>query len=325
MKTEKVDCNLCGSKDSVLLFSATDYITKTEHFLVRCKQCGLAFVNPQPSSKDLFRFYPVLYYGDEPASYEKIDARSRFKKLRSVVQKNNGAILDIGCGKGLLLQMFKETGWNVAGIELSEESARYASEKLHIDVYTLLSDLEADNIDKINSFDVITFFHSLEHVKDPLLYVKSAEKLLKSDGIMIIEVPRFNSLYSKVFKDTWFHLDVPRHLYHFEDQTLQKMMNSVGLHVFKKTKYALMYDSFGALQSILNSFCSRYNLLNDINTKRINVRDIMKSGNTRLKADSVMSFVAQFLVLPLLFISAAFFALFNTGGTLCYYARKSDL
>ena len=316
---EEVACNICGSSESLPLFSTNDYITHTAHKIVQCKSCGLTYVNPQPTKEELPSFYPEIYYGEEPFSYEKIDARSRHKKLRKFLSGRKGRILDVGCGKGLLLKLCKDAGWQVAGIELSEDSTRYARETLGLEVFTSLD--EKHHL-RDNSLDIITFFHSLEHLKDPLSYLNDVKRLLKPDGIIIIEVPRFNSFYSKIFRDKWFHLDVPRHLFHFDDHTIKKLIILAGYHIIEIKKYALMYDSFGALQSILNSICSEYNLLNDINTKRLRIKDIMKPGQKRIKIDAIISFLLQSFLFPPLLILSLFLSIFNIGGTFTIYAKK---
>lgn len=318
---KEVLCNLCGSgsSENILLFSTYDYITHTLHIVVKCKACGLVYVNPQPTEEELPKFYPETYYGNAPFLYEIVDARSRYKKFQRIVGKRTGKLLDVGCGKGLLLKLLKESGWEVIGTELSKESAKYANEVLGLKVFN--QDIEECNFTD-ESFDLITFFHSLEHLINPLSTLKTIRRLLKDDGLLIVEVPRFHSLYFKIFKDKWFHLDVPRHLFHFDDQTLEKLLTTSGFKVFRKKKYAIMYDAFGALQSLLNYICSTPNLLNNINTKCIRVKDILKSKQKKLMMDTIISFSLQPLLFPPLLLFAVFLSIFNIGGTLTYYAKK---
>ncbi|RJO61249.1 class I SAM-dependent methyltransferase [candidate division WS5 bacterium] len=316
----KIPCNICKSLENIPVFLASDYITKTMHHLVKCKNCGLAFVNPQPTKDEMPKFYPeVFYYSEEPFFYDKINARLRYKELQKVIKKRTGRILDVGCGRGMLLKTFKESGWVVAGTELSSVSARYAREVMDVEV--LSKNIEDCNFAN-DYFDVITLFHSLEHLCDPMASLNVIKKLLKSDGILIIVVPRFNSVYSNIFKDKWFHLDVPRHLFHFDDRSLERLLTTAGFDILKTKRYSLLYDSFGALQSILNFVCSEFNLLNNLNTGRVRFQDIMKSGNRRLVVDLIVSYLSQALLFPPLFLIAALLSIINIGGTLTVYVRK---
>ena len=315
---ETVACDLCRSKEFSLIFEVKDYITGTLQKVVRCKECDLAYVNPRPNPEELSDFYPQNYYGENPFFYEKLDALLRFWELRKTIKKGD-FILDIGCGRGLLLSKLKHIGCKVWGTELSEISSRYAKENLKINVIS--RNLEDCMFDK-DYFDVVTMFHSLEHMMSPMETTREIYRILKPEGTLIIELPRFNSLYASIFRDKWFHLDVPRHLYHFSDSTIGKLLASAGFNIVKEKHHALMYDSFGCLQSTLNYLCAKQNLLNDLNTKRITLSAIIKSKEMRLILDSVISLGLQsILFIP--FTAVAFIlSSLNIGGTLAVHAKK---
>lgn len=315
---QTVTCDLCGSKDFSLIFEAKDYITGIRQKVVRCRNCGLAYVNPQPSVTEIGDFYPQAYYGKNPFFYEKLDGFYRFKRVRKLV-KIGSNVLDIGSGRGLVLSHLRRIGCKVWGTELSEISSKYAKDTLGLNIIN--KNLE-DCVFEKDSFNVITMFHSLEHLISPFKTVKEIYRILKPGGYLIIEVPRFDSFYSRIFTDKWFHLDVPRHLFHFNDQTLEKLLTTAGFSIIKKSRYAIMYDSFGTLQSILNCICSKTNLLNDINTKRITFKDIIKSGQNRLMVDTIISLASQAILYVPLVMFTIILSIFNIGGTLTFYARK---
>jgi ubiquinone/menaquinone biosynthesis C-methylase UbiE len=315
---EFVVCDICGVKEYSLIFEAKDYLTGAVQKVVRCKKCGLAYVNPRPSPKELSDFYPQQYYGENPFFYEKLDAFLRFRELSNTIKKGD-IILDVGCGRGLLLSKLQRIGCEVWGTELSEVSARYAKENLNLSVIS--KNLNDCIFDK-DYFDVVTMFHSLEHMMSPMKIVEEIYRILKPDGTLIIELPRFNSLYTRIFRDKWFHLDVPRHLYHFSDSTLQKLLASAGFDIIKEKHFALMYDSFGCLQSMLNCLCAKQNILNDLNTKRIKLSEIMKSKEKRFILDSVISLGLQSILFIPFTASSFILSPFNIGGTLTVHAKK---
>jgi 2-polyprenyl-3-methyl-5-hydroxy-6-metoxy-1,4-benzoquinol methylase len=315
-----IECDLCNSSNYSLIFEAKDYITGTHQVVVRCQNCGLVYINPQPSFDELGNFYPKIYYGEKPFLYEKLDAFTRFRQIKKII-KLGSIILDIGSGRGLLLSQLKRKGCEVIGTELSEMSSKYARGSLNLNIIN--KNLEDCAFEK-KYFDVITMFHSLEHLISPLKTLKEIYRIIKPGGTLVIEVPRFNSIYQRLFKEKWFHLDVPRHLFHFEDQTLEKLLTTAGFSVFKKKRYSIMYDSFGALQSILNYICSEQNLLNDLNTKRIRVKDIIKSGRKKLVMDTAISLVLQSTLYIPLFIFTIILSIVNRGGTLTFYAKKLE-
>jgi len=316
---QKISCIICESIDIQTLFASTDYISGSVHVICTCKTCDLAFVNPQPDKNELDKYYPTEYYGKEPFAYEKVDARTRFKFLKGLIVKRTGRMLDVGCGKGLLLKMVKDMGWEVIGTELSAHSANYGKVELGIDVRNQeLGQLSFDN----NSFDLVTLFHSLEHMLNPYATLSIINNIIKEDGLLLVSVPRFNCYYSKLFRANWFHLDAPRHLFHFSDKSLELLLNKAGFKVIRAVKYNLMYDSFGILQSLLNSFCYKYNLLNELNTKRLSMKDILYSNDIRLIFDAIVSMILQIILMGPLLLVTKILSLFNVGGTLTYIAHK---
>lgn len=313
-------CDLCDSQHSFPVYDTNDYITGKPQQVVRCANCSLVYVNPQPDPSELGDYYPEVYYGDTPFLYEKLDANSRFNNVKGFVQKGN-IILDIGCGRGLVLSRLKEIGCEVWGTELSAVSSKYARESLGLDIIN--KNLE-DCAFPDNHFDVVTMFHSLEHHVSPTKTLTEVYRILKTGGILIVEVPRFDSVYSTIFGDKWFHLDVPRHLFHFNENTLEKLFTKAKFRVIKKKQFDIMYDSFGALQSILNFLCSKPNLLNDINTKRTSFKSILISKQYKILIEALLSFILQIILyLPLILVSILL-AQMNKGGTLKFFATKRN-
>jgi SAM-dependent methyltransferase len=235
---EFVKCNLCGGQDYKRLFFARDYLLpREEEFqLVKCPQCGLVFLNPRPSTCEIGHYYPQGFfynpnikkeaeYGDE----KKVDIIERLKKGK--------CILDIGCAKGEFLGKMQSKGWEVFGVDISTMASTYAREKLGIkNIYN--QDLLDVNLPE-HYFDVVTLWHVIEHLPDPLGTLKKISRLLKEDGILIIECPNFDSLARRIFKNKWFPLFIPRHFYQFTPQILKKMLE-IGGFTIEKINYKII-------------------------------------------------------------------------------------
>ena len=268
---KKNNCNLCSSKYNTFLFKGKDHLHNIpgEFNIVKCKDCGLVFINPQPSQEELKKYYPNSYFTHnlkENNLKEKIREiiyktyhgpdNNLFLKLllfpyhnlRGIPYKKNGNILDIGCGNGRFLLDCKKLGWNAYGIEIDKEAAEIAK-KNRIKIFSSLKKARF----KDNLFDTITIWDALEHMPDPMSSFLEIKRILKKNGNLIIEIPNIDSLAYKLFKDKWFGLDCPRHLHSFSLATVKKYCDKTGLKVIK-IKYNSRSSQFlGSLQYIFNN------------------------------------------------------------------------
>lgn len=144
---EYVRCNLCGADNAKLLFSAKGrYSDKGEFFrIVKCKACGLTYLNPRPGKDEIQHYYPAQYWSRIHSNVDLDDTmiwgipwrEAMQSKAKPIIKyKKVGKLLDIGCGDGSLLKFLKDTGWEVYGVELGEAASRFAREKLGIEVFS---------------------------------------------------------------------------------------------------------------------------------------------------------------------------------------------
>jgi len=251
------------------LFPARDFITGHDFKVAHCAECGFAVTTPQPAAAEIASYYPTGYYGAvEQRRFPHIVERLqnalytlRVREVEAVANSGPGRVLDVGCGRGVLLQEFRRRGWEVEGTELSEQAASYARQTLNIPVR--IGSLETLDFPS-NHFDAITLWHVLEHVENPRALLAEINRILKPDGVLMVAVPNFGSFEARVSKDKWFHLDVPRHLTHFSNVTLEEALNECGFDVRHKSGFAPEYDFFSFIQSALNLCGLRHNLLYDI-------------------------------------------------------------
>jgi SAM-dependent methyltransferase len=110
-----------------------------------------------------------------------------------------------------------------------------------------------DDIGDLAPFDAITMWHTLEHFRDPRSIVARVHDSLAEGGTFIVAVPNAQGLQAKVFRENWFHLDVPRHLYHFDEGSLGALLETSGLRVLNWQHLEIEIDLFGWVQSALNA------------------------------------------------------------------------
>jgi 2-polyprenyl-3-methyl-5-hydroxy-6-metoxy-1,4-benzoquinol methylase len=231
---ELVSCILCGSDKSKDILKARDYrfqITDKEFNVVQCQRCGLIYVNPRPIEKEIARFYPQDYYSNEGGVAKAVSKLLQSMKIKKIMNfKRKGRILDVGCGDGEFLLCFKKRGWEVYGVDTSEHAYRLARRKLGRNVFNC--DLKRLSFPD-RFFDVITLNHVLEHMFDPNKELKEIHKILKDDGILLLSTPNIDSFQFKITKEHWFHLDIPRHLYHYSPTTIKNLLEINGFKVIK--------------------------------------------------------------------------------------------
>lgn len=257
IRTRDVVCDLCGSNNRKFLFNARDRLYGFEGTFsyVRCTECGLVYMNPQISLGDIGKFYPDDY---GPHQVESEKKRSHKRPLITKFKKNPFAacvfckltresqLLDVGCGSGKFLNEIRiATGCQVYGVDTSKVAARTAKENYSLEIFTgMLTEVPFPD----NHFDVITARSYLEHVNNPSEVMLKLFRLLKQGGDLVIITPNFDSLNSKMFKDKWYALDCPRHLYIYSAKTITKLLEKSGLSV-QKIKYDKSSKGFlGSLQ-----------------------------------------------------------------------------
>lgn len=227
-------CEICGSSNLSGFLECTDhFLTKEKFKISQCNECGFVFLNPQPEKEKLEPYYDspdyISHSGTEKGIinkiYKKVKKITIKRKLKIVCRYSVGRkILDIGCGSGELLNIFKENKWQTMGVETNEKARNYAIKKYGLQV------IDETEVEKIQdrSFDVICLWHVLEHVPELQKRMNELKRLLKPAGTLFIAVPHCNSYDAAYYKEYWAAYDVPRHLWHFTPSTLKALCNKYG-------------------------------------------------------------------------------------------------
>ncbi|MCM8800340.1 MAG: class I SAM-dependent methyltransferase, partial [Candidatus Omnitrophica bacterium] len=150
-------------------------------------------------------------------------------KIFKIKQPKNYKLLDIGCGKGERLKFFKDLGFSVLGLEVSD-TVDYAREHFNLEI--IKKDIyQADFED--NSFDIVTLFNVLEHIHNPNKLLKEIYRILKDNGFLVIQIPNTDSLQFKIFKKRWITFDIPRDLFYFNIKQLKYLLERQRFNLIK--------------------------------------------------------------------------------------------
>ena len=231
----------------VLYPEARDYITKDVFGVLGCSRCRISWTQPVPAN--LEPYYPRSYrrYNAIIIAILKFLYRRRVARWNGLFSKP-GTALELGCGDGFMLNALRSFGWAVSGTERTEEMAQFAREHFGLTVF-----VESTHpIPPGQTFDLVIMFQVLEHLADPMPQLRRAHSLLAPGGRLIIGVPNFASWQAAYGKDGWFHLDVPRHLFHWSPDSLREAASRCDMKVDSISFASIEHDPYGWVQTILN-------------------------------------------------------------------------
>ncbi len=238
-------CPVCSQANFKPFLTCQDFtVTKQSFSLVQCSTCSMVMTNPRPTDHDLGKYYLSEEYISHTSKANNLVnqlymiARSFTLKQKKKLARNlfpaKGKLLDIGCGTGDFLSICAEDGWHSTGIEPGEQPRNLAKAK-GLTVYQDLSEAT-------HNFSLISMWHVLEHVPDLNKTLDKIYSLLAKDGRLLIAVPNYKSLDANIYREHWAGYDVPRHLWHFSQETMEKLLLNHQFHLVKKMPMVL--DSY---------------------------------------------------------------------------------
>ncbi len=273
---ETVACGMCGSSRARTVLRQRDLAlggSEETFTVVRCRACGLLYLNPRPDRTEIGRFYPPQYFADEqPKSRSELELRlkrwsnavkrwvredfygypgSRLPRWARMPRRLllwpeqarrvfRGREILPWTGQGRLLDVGCGPGGNLASLQAQgwDVHGLDASEVAVGRARKRFGDRVrmGDPVAteyKDQSFDVVIFSHALEHMHDVRAVLKESRRILDDRGLLVITLPNAGSWEAKLFGPWWFPWELPRHLYHFDRRTLARMLEQAGFRVVR--------------------------------------------------------------------------------------------
>lgn len=223
---ESVACNLCGRDDARPLARPRGFR------VVRCRACGLVYVNPRPVPEALLPLYADYHGrdGESEASWDRLMGRIFRESAAILCASRNGSgrgrLLDVGCGFGAFVAAMRERGWDAEGLDPSPAVVAAAARRGRPVRLGTLEGMPAPH----GTYDAITMFYVLEHLPDPMGTLRKAWGLLAPGGTILIRVPDTTPivrLLAPLGLGEGLY-DPPFHLYDFSPAVLREMLRRTG-------------------------------------------------------------------------------------------------
>lgn len=260
MDTEIINCPLGCDKGDYHLVSGFDRISGGPgSFDVRCcSGCGLCYTSPRPLPSAMGPYYPDNYLPylankSKMTSPDSLAKQSIFRKLkenlsylmqldsRAIPAGNGKKLLEIGCATGTWLSQAASRGWEVTGLEYSSFAAKLAEEK---GLKIINSTVEDASLGE--KFDLICAWMVLEHLHKPVSALLKMRSWIKPDGKLVFSIPELNDVSFKIFRDRWYALQLPCHLWHYTDRTIERMLDFCGWRIDKIVYHRNPGNLFGS-------------------------------------------------------------------------------
>jgi 2-polyprenyl-3-methyl-5-hydroxy-6-metoxy-1,4-benzoquinol methylase len=240
-------CPACGGTKFESYLSCEDYTVSHETFQIqKCTSCDFLLTNPRPELDKLDTYYASEDYISHTAKAASIIDRiyliARNYTLTwklQLINKHSASrnkLLDYGCGTGNFLSKCKENNWSTAGVEPSGDARAKIPQNIRGDVFQSIDEIDG------HQFDAITLWHVLEHVPDLNETIQKLKSRLSQNGTIFIAVPNYQSWDATYYKEYWAAFDVPRHLWHFSQNTLSIILKNNGLAI--KNKIPMKLDAY---------------------------------------------------------------------------------
>lgn len=303
-------CPICNTRNWIHELKAVNPDLNDDFNIVRCQNCGLLKTEIE-KGKDLSTYYQSdIYAAKKKSVFNKVKGIFsiflKYKLLDRYIK--SGVLLDIGSGDGSIIKIFASKGWKVFGVDPTSEKDSSA-ENINV-VNKRFEDVKLPE----NKFDVISFWHSFEHLAGPKEILDKCFKLINNKGLLFMSIPNSGSLGFRIFKNDWFALYPPVHIYHYNISNLTRLLEHSGFSVFRIDRFSLEYSPFVLLQSMENR----------LHIVPKNYLYKLSRGHNRADVSVFLISLLTIMLVPLLFVLTILEMLDSQGsGVINIYARPT--
>lgn len=225
--------------------------------LYHCPTCGVYFSDPNQWPKNFVSFYEQAYRGEDPSTrlayFENKQDLAYLKacfekKIAEIRDFRPGPLLDVGCGRGMFLEMASWAGFEVLGLEISKTVIRSVPKSIRAKIR--LGNIENTLLPK-NFFKVITLFNVLEHLLNPLSALRNVHSALRPGGAVLLTAPNIDSLPAKLFGQRWWGFK-PDHIFFFNPQSLKELLRRSGFSMIEVSRDHSLYYAPSEIWKIVN-------------------------------------------------------------------------
>jgi 2-polyprenyl-3-methyl-5-hydroxy-6-metoxy-1,4-benzoquinol methylase len=263
-KEDKVDntelnCLICRSTDVKELTLLDDGFK-----LVKCRVCEFVFAIPRPGIEELIKYYNIPYYTPHLLTRKK--ARSSTKNLYKFIRHYNPNaknVLDIGCASGHTLYGLRQWGLEVTGTDISSSACEYASKCYNLNLYN--SEFPPDEL--FGYFDVLILSHVVEHLIDPITFLKKASNYVKDGGMFFISTPSIDCILFNLFGRNFREITPPGHINFFNPKSIKKLLTESGFESIRVYTQNPVWGKDNFFTNVLFSALRSFGLLQIVKRK----------------------------------------------------------
>lgn len=251
------NCPQCFSQGT--LYQKIIHSVYGQHYdIYKCSSCSVCYTFPFPSTELLTSIYSGKYWlrgkkANSPGNLTGVVQSFNRARLAAMVRplakrlKPGDRILEVGCGSGQLAIYLRQSGFDVEVTDISEGILSEIAK--HHNIHGYCGDLNEISFDGA-LYNSVIFNNVLEHLEDPENNLKIASKILKQDGLIFIEVPNIDSFQFKLFRQKWFPLQLPQHLFHFSPDSLQIITQNTDLEKIWLSTFSPRVSAAGYVASL---------------------------------------------------------------------------